>query len=50
MKLQYAIGGVLICLAAQATPALASPTMIRLGYTDCATCHVSPQGGGLLTS
>ena len=24
--------------------------MIRLGYTDCATCHVSPQGGGLLTS
>jgi hypothetical protein len=29
---------------------LASPTMIRLGYTDCATCHVSPQGGGLLTA
>jgi hypothetical protein len=23
--------------------------MIRLGYTDCAACHVSPQGGGLLT-
>jgi hypothetical protein len=30
--------------------AFALPTMIRLGYTDCATCHVSPQGGGLLTS
>jgi hypothetical protein len=29
---------------------LASPTMIRLGYTDCATCHISPQGGGLLTA
>jgi hypothetical protein len=23
--------------------------MIRLGYTNCAACHVSPQGGGLLT-
>ena len=28
----------------------ASPTMIRLGYTDCAACHISPQGAGLLTS
>jgi hypothetical protein len=50
MKLQYVIGGVLVCLVAHAAPALASPTMIRLGYSDCATCHVSPQGGGLLTS
>lgn len=50
MKLQSAIGGVLICLVAQATPALASPTMIRLGYSDCVSCHVSPQGGGLLTA
>jgi hypothetical protein len=40
---------VLICIVVHATPALASPTMIRLGYSDCATCHVSPQGGGLLT-
>lgn len=22
--------------------------MIRLGYPNCASCHVSPQGGGLL--
>lgn len=29
--------------------AWASPTMIRLGYTSCAPCHLSPQGGGLLT-
>jgi hypothetical protein len=29
--------------------AYALPTMIRLGYTNCAVCHVSPQGGGLLT-
>jgi hypothetical protein len=28
----------------------ASPTMIRLGYADCAACHVSPQGAGLLTT
>jgi len=27
----------------------AYPNMIRLGYTSCATCHVSPQGGGVLT-
>ena len=30
--------------------ASASPTMIRLGYADCASCHVSPQGAGLLTT
>ncbi|HEX7958577.1 MAG TPA: hypothetical protein VF493_01585 [Terriglobales bacterium] len=29
-------------------PAKALPTMIRLGYSNCAACHVSPQGGGLL--
>jgi hypothetical protein len=28
----------------------ASPTMVRLGYSDCATCHISPQGGGMLTT
>jgi len=32
-----------------ATPAAALPTMIRLGYTNCAACHVAPQGGGVLT-
>lgn len=30
-------------------PAAATPNMIRLGYPNCAACHVSPQGGGLLT-
>ena len=43
------LGGV-FCAVVQVTPALAAPTMIRLGYADCAACHVSPQGGGLLTS
>ena len=32
-----------------ARSAQAYPNMIRLGYTSCATCHVSPQGGGVLT-
>jgi hypothetical protein len=50
MKLFRLIGGVLLCAVIQVTPALASPTMIRLGYADCSACHVSPQGGGLLTS
>lgn len=31
-----------------AGPMLALPTMIRLGYTNCAACHLAPQGGGLL--
>ena len=36
-----------ILFVAQA--ASAYPNMIRLGYVACATCHVSPQGGGVLT-
>src|SRR3954466_10080680 len=31
-------------------PARALPTMIRLGYTNCAACHISPQGGNLLNA
>ena len=29
--------------------AAAYPNMIRLGYSTCAACHVSPQGAGVLT-
>jgi hypothetical protein len=29
-------------------PAFGLPNMIRLGYPNCVSCHVSPQGGGLL--
>lgn len=35
-------------LAASPRPALALPTMIRLGYAECSVCHISPQGGGPL--
>src|SRR3981189_208148 len=28
----------------------ALPAMIRLGYVNCAACHISPQGGGLLNA
>ena len=31
-----------------AAPAHALPTMVRLGYANCAACHIAPQGGGLL--
>lgn len=31
-------------------PLLGLPNMIRLGYPNCMSCHVSPQGGGLLNS
>jgi hypothetical protein len=50
MKRMTFVGCALMPILAQAAPALASPTMIRLGYSDCATCHLSPQGGGLLTT
>jgi hypothetical protein len=32
------------------TLALAYPGMIRHGYVNCTSCHVSPSGGGVLTS
>jgi hypothetical protein len=38
-----------VFVAVAAPPAVASPFMIRLGYSTCTACHVSPQGGGLLT-
>ena len=38
----------LILCAVAAVPSYGLPTMIRLGYPNCASCHVSPQGGGLL--
>ena len=41
------VAAVAVAVAA-AAPATALPTMIRLGYTDCAACHISPQGGGPL--
>ncbi|HTS25923.1 MAG TPA: hypothetical protein VMH81_08605 [Bryobacteraceae bacterium] len=37
---------ILLCLTAPKGKAL--PTMIRLGYTNCSSCHFAPQGGGLL--
>jgi len=40
------VGLALVSVAAQR--AFALPTMIRLGYPNCASCHISPQGGGLL--
>ncbi|MDQ6678228.1 MAG: hypothetical protein M3Z09_13145 [Acidobacteriota bacterium] len=39
-----------LLVLASARPAAALPTMIRLGYTNCAACHISPQGGGLLNA
>ena len=42
----FAALAVLFCLSGKRAAAL--PTMIRLGYTNCASCHIAPQGGGLL--
>lgn len=43
----FLIGGLVL---ASCGPALALPTMIRLGYGNCAACHISPQGGGPLNA
>ncbi len=39
----------LIVIALFSTAAHAYPSMIRDGYTQCATCHIDPSGGTLLT-
>ena len=33
-----------------AMPLSAHPYFIRLGYSTCTTCHISPQGGSILTA
>src|SRR5215831_1719455 len=40
----------LVMTLAVATPLSAHPYFIRLGYSTCTTCHVSPQGGSTLTA
>jgi len=47
-QLAFALVGAIGVLI-HASPAIALPTMIRLGYTGCASCHYAPQGGGPLT-
>lgn len=44
------IWGCLLWIILWATPAHAYPWMIRHEYTGCATCHVDPSGGYLLTA
>lgn len=41
-------GMVLSAVLGSVVSAAALPTMVRLGYADCAACHISPQGGGPL--
>ncbi len=42
------LGIVMVVGLPRASAAL--PTMIRLGYPNCAACHLSPQGGGPLNT
>src|SRR5450432_3431034 len=42
------ITGLALLQFAALRPGFALPTMIRLGYPNCSSCHISPQGGGLL--
>jgi len=39
-----------VLAAFSGSSAWALPTMVRLGYTNCASCHIAPQGGGLLNA
>lgn len=40
---------IVLLMLAPAT-ALALPNMVRLGYPNCVSCHVAPQGGGILNA
>ncbi|HWE23370.1 MAG TPA: hypothetical protein VG496_05460 [Myxococcales bacterium] len=42
--------GIFAALGLCSAAASAYPTMIRNGYTQCATCHTDPSGGTLLTA
>jgi hypothetical protein len=44
----FRVGVSTLIAVAAAAPAFALPTMIRLGYPTCGSCHISPQGGGPL--
>ncbi|MEQ1910430.1 MAG: hypothetical protein ABMA15_16535, partial [Vicinamibacterales bacterium] len=44
------LGAMIVAAIALPGSASALPTMIRLGYADCAACHYSPQGGGPLNA
>ena len=46
--LRSVVSILLVLFARSPQEALALPTMIRLGYTGCTACHISPQGGGPL--
>ena len=37
-------------LGLAAIPSYGFPNYVRLGYQHCVTCHISPQGGGLLNA
>ncbi len=46
IKLPYLLFSIFLFLAQ--TPSFAFPGMIRQGYLNCTSCHVSPSGGGVL--
>jgi hypothetical protein len=49
MRCSRLLGLLTLLMLVVVPTAAANPNMIRLGYPNCASCHVSPQGGGLLT-
>ena len=49
-ELAFVIALALLSVLAMAQMALSYPENVRLGYTSCASCHVSPTGGGVLTN
>ena len=50
MRSRFSLHAAAFLLAVTGRHALALPTMIRLGYPNCVSCHITPQGGGLLNS
>jgi hypothetical protein len=44
ISVMAALGVAVFALGPLAQPSFAYPTMIRLGYVNCAACHIAPQG------
>jgi len=47
---RVAVAAAALVALAVAAPAHALPTMVRLGYPNCVSCHIAPQGGGPLNA
>src|SRR5665213_1369307 len=49
INLYWITAGLILLQFLSPKVAMAFPEMVRHGYVNCTSCHVSPSGGGVLT-